>query len=203
MQIQYRDASGQIQLVRAGFALAANPFPLEYSSPYVTAVGLAANTSVNHTTPHNPTNQQYNSIELGLYVDLPAGVRARRVYAEWDANASTSSEHWYGVYAGVWDTGASIFVSPLKPVLASRRSNQPGCGHEVALFPMYAFLGNGVGQIVMSHAYAEATVVIPQAWYDLLASNPELSLRFVMALRNNTASAITEPWRAMLTVFCF
>lgn len=204
MQIQYRDENGDLQLVRAGRALAANPFPEEETSAYAAAVGLAANTSVNHTTTHNPATQVYNSLNLGLFVDVPRVLRARRVYAEWDMNAAPSADHWYGVYVGVYDTAMDAFVTPLKPVLTSRRNNAPGGGHETASFaPMFPAAGNNNGQIVGSHAFTEVPVVIPASWYALVDSDPNGRLRFIMSLRNASATAIADPWRAMLTVFCF
>lgn len=198
----WRNENGDIVHLRAGLALAANPFPFERSSAMAIATGLAANTIVNHTTPHDPANGQYNSINLGLFVDLPKEVRARRVYAEWDVNASAASDHWYQVVAGVWDTSASQFLTPLKPVLGSRRHLSLGGGHEVGSIPIFPS-GNGNGQSVSAHAAAEITVVLPQDWYDLVASNPDAYIRFIMGLRNVSSAAITADWRAMFTVFGF
>lgn len=166
------------------------------------ATGLAASTSVNHISTHDPANGQYNSIALGLFVDLPKEVRARHVYAEWDMNASGNADHWYQVVAGVWDTSASQFLTPLKPVLSSRRTSSIGRGHDFVPLPIFPS-GNGNGQIVSAHAAAEITVVLPQAWYDLVASNPDAYIRFIMGLRNNTSTGITADWRAMFTVFGF
>lgn len=198
----WRNENGDIVHLRTGLALAANPFPFERSSTMATATGLAASAIVNHTTTHDPTNGQYNSINLGLFVDLPKDVRARRVYAEWDVNAATSGDHWYQVVAGVWDSSAKQFLTPLKLVLTARRSVSLGSGHDVGtkiIFP----IGNNNGQYASAHAAAEITVVLPQDWYNLVASNPHAYLRFIMGLRNDSATAITADWRAMFTVFGF
>lgn len=187
-----RDVSPETPLPVAGYRQ-------EYPSRMAIATGLAANTIVNHTTPHDPANRQYNSIDLGLYVDLPKEVRARRVYAEWDMNASSNGDHWYQVVAGVWDNSASQFLTPLKPLLSARRNASIGGGHDAGSFSIFPN-GNGNGQSVSAHAAAEITIVLPQDWYDLVASNPDAYIRFIMGLRNATSTDITAPWRAMFMV---
>lgn len=198
----WRNENGDIVHLRAGLALAANPFPLEFSSPYVMATGLAANGRVTIASTHDPSNQQYNAIDLGLFVDLPREVRARRVYATWDLQGGVDSGHLFNVICGVWNTQTSQWETPLLTVVQYNRSTS-FTGHVATNNNFGLTSGNNNGQSVASKHFTEAPVVVPQEWYNLVAADPARVLRFVMQLNNNTANAITANWRAMFTVFGF
>lgn len=203
MQLSYRDAQGNIQLIRAGTALPANNFPEERASNLILATGLAANTSVHHTSTHNPSAQQYNSIDLGFYADVEFPLRPRRVQVFWATSVGTNADHIYAVEMGVWDTSTSAWLTPLVRVVSQRR-NSTVSGNDPGLFLFYGTVGNGNGQGVGSYSYTEAPVFTPKDWRTLLEQSPTTRvLRFVGMLWNNTATAITGPWRAGLCVYCF
>lgn len=203
MQISFYDENGNLQQVRAGRALSANPFPTERSTNLITATGLAANTIVSHDTTHNPSTGQYNSISLGLYVDVERSLKPRRLYASWAVNATADSNHLHGVLFGVWDTNTNAWLTPIQSVYLMRRNASPGGGHEPSALVMAGSAGNNNGQVVGGNSFGEFTIAVPKNWYDLLENNPNAVLRFFMALRNNTATDITAPWRAFFTVLCF
>ncbi|MCS7301455.1 MAG: hypothetical protein NZ556_07870 [Fimbriimonadales bacterium] len=203
MVLTYKNAQGDDVNVRAGTALPANSFPEERASNLILATGLAANTSVHHTSTHNPSAQQYNSIDLGFYADVEYPLRPRRVQVFWATSVSTNADHIYAVEMGVWDTSSSAWLTPLVRVVSQRR-NASVSGHDIGLLPIYGTQGNGNGQGVGSLNYTEAPVFTPKDWRTLLEQSPTTRvLRFVGMLSNNTATAITGPWRAGLCVYCF
>lgn len=202
MQLSYRDAQGNIQLIRAGTALPANFAPHREYSNIGTGIGLNANGRVSPFVTHNPP-ANYN---MWISVDLPKPLVPRAVVMTWEVDAphANAGVHWIGLYCGVWNTTTNTWASPIH-VMAHGVRAVPLTGYRHDLLNIAnGPTGLGNGQLLNSSWRQQFPIEVHPDLTNLANQSNDYVLRFFMALVNaHPTENITGPWRAWFTLLCF